>query len=253
VGACGSTLAKPISGEPIAVALDPKGRVYVQSREPAALLLDNGVSVSLSKVSRADTGLALFYMNAGGDVACASCHPEGEDDGLSWAATTGMHRTQSLAGGFSARAPFQWTGEFASLDKLIDTVFVQRMAAQRRPTDAQIETLAAWLEQLPAPQVAEDLDAAAVERGRAHFFDAEGGCGDCHGGPDFSDHLAHDVGTAGPFKTPSLLGVSARAPYFHDACAPDLRAVFGACGGKDHGRELSAAEKADLVEFLRSL
>jgi hypothetical protein len=253
LAACGSTVAKPVAGEPIAVALDPKGRVYVQSREPAALVLDNGVSISLSKVSRADTGLALFYMNAGGALACASCHPEGEEDGLSWPAGSSMRRTPSLAGGLSARAPYQWTGEFATLGNLIKTVFSTQLAAHWAPTTAQVETLGAWLEQLPSPQVAEQLDMAAVERGRAQFFDGEGACGDCHAGSDFSDHLTHDVGTAGPFKTPSLLGVSARAPYFHDGCALELRGIFGACGGKDHGRDLPASAKSDLIEFLRSL
>jgi hypothetical protein len=253
LGACGSTVAKPVSAEPIAVALDPKGRVYVQSREPAALLLDNGVSISLSKVSRADTGLALFYMNPGGDLACASCHPGGEEDGLTWPSSSGMHRTQSLAGGLSARAPYQWTAEFETLGYLVNSVFLQQLVANSAPTQAQVETLGAWLEQLPSPQVAEELDVAAVERGRAQFFDGEGACANCHAGSDFSDHLTHDVGTAGPFKTPSLLGVSARAPYFHDGCAPELRGIFGACGGKDHGRDLPASAKNDLIEFLRSL
>jgi len=54
-------------------------------------------------------------------------------------------------------------------------------------------------------------------------------------------------------QTPSLLGVAARPPYFHDGCAATLLGALGACGGEVHGRKLPADAKADLVEYLRSL
>lgn len=250
---CAGLLAKPVPGEPIAVALARDGRVYVQSREPAALVLDNGVRVRLSDDSRADTGLALFYMNAGGNISCASCHPEGEDDGLTWRGVVAdPRRTQSLAGGLRARGPFHWAGELTDFPALISEVMLRRMGAARAPTNDQVETLLSWLDQIPAPQVAEALDERAVERGRA-LFEGEGGCSQCHGGADFSDHELHDVGLLFDLRTPSLLGVSARAPYFHDGCATSLASVMGACGGETHGHGLPVAAKADLVEFLRSL
>jgi hypothetical protein len=253
LASCAGSLAKPVSGEPVAVALDPRGRVYVQSREPAALVLDNGVSVRLSELSRADTGLALFYMNAGGNVACASCHPEGHDDGMMWLGAAGdLRRTQSLAGGVSTRAPYHWAGELSSFPRLIDELWRSRMAGLLSPTEAQTDTLLAWLDQVPAPQVVEALDAEAVERGRA-LFEGEGACSQCHSGPDFSDHQVHDVGISLAMQTPSLLDVAARPPYFHDGCAVTLLDALGACGGELHGRKLPADAKADLVEYLRSL
>ena len=67
----------------------------------------------------------------------------------------------------------------------------------------------------------------------------------------------------GAFRTPSLRNVALRPPYFHDGSAATLMDVveFYNLGGKQnrnrdaslHPLELSPAEKADLVEFLKSL
>ena len=65
------------------------------------------------------------------------------------------------------------------------------------------------------------------------------------------------VGTGGPIKVPSLVGVGARAPYLHTGCAPTLRDRFtGSCdGGDSHGHtsQLSETELADLIAYLESL
>ena len=43
----------------------------------------------------------------GVDLACASCHPEGHDDGQVWNfSALGPRRTQSLAGGIAGTEPF---------------------------------------------------------------------------------------------------------------------------------------------------
>ena len=56
----------------------------------------------------------------------------------------------------------------------------------------------------------------------------------------------------GKYRTTPLRGLLQHAPYFHDGSAPDLQTVV------DHydtlfGLKLSAAEKADLVEYLKTL
>ena len=61
--------------------------------------------------SRADTGHLIFHANAGGGLACASCHPEGGEDGRVWNfVCAGARRTQSIRGGISETAPFHWDG-----------------------------------------------------------------------------------------------------------------------------------------------
>jgi cytochrome c peroxidase len=56
----------------------------------------------------------------------------------------------------------------------------------------------------------------------------------------------------GKYRTTPLRGLWQHAPYFHDGSAKDLDAVV------DHydrlfGLNLTAAQKADLVEYLKSL
>jgi mono/diheme cytochrome c family protein len=203
-----------------------------------------------------DSGRGLFHQQTSVGIACASCHPEGRDDGLVWDfAEFGLRRTQNLGGGILARAPYHWVGDMKDLTVLMDDVFAVRMAGGT-PTRSQHLSLGPWLDRIPAPQPAPVLDAAAVARGKALFDSDAVGCASCHGGAVLTNNLLVNVGTAGTFKVPSLVGVAGRAPYMHDGCAPTLADRFGACGGGDlHGRtsQLDAAQRADLIAYLESL
>ncbi len=245
----------PVDGEPTAVAHDGKGRVVVQSREPAQLQIVGGPTIVLSTDSRADTGVALFHMNAGSGVSCSSCHAEGGEDGRTWTfASLGPRRTQSLAGGIAQRAPFHWDGTLDSFHTLVNEVFVSRMSGPR-PNKTQTARFADYIDTFPAP-VRAQVDGAAAARGQALFEDPVVGCSSCHSGPDLSSNLDANVGTGGLFQVPSLVGIGARPPFMHDGCASTLLDRFGPCGGGDaHGKtsQLSAAQIDDLVTFLESL
>ena len=54
------------------------------------------------------------------------------------------------------------------------------------------------------------------------------------------------------YRTTPLRGLWQHAPYFHDGSAPDLLAVVNHYD-QQFGLNLSEAQKADLVEFLKSL
>jgi hypothetical protein len=112
----------------------------------------------------------------------------------------------------------------------------------------------------------------AARRGR-HLFRNEARCSSCHQGPTFTDvlsgdrwwepflHDASEVGmdpayaarsATGKYRTTPLRGLLQHPPYFHDGRAPDLLAVV------DHYNRLfrlnlTAAQRADLVEYLKSL
>jgi DNA-binding beta-propeller fold protein YncE/mono/diheme cytochrome c family protein len=256
-GPCGPARSegRHVPGEPVAVAFDANGRYLVQSREPAFLALEGDIFVPLATDSHFDTGFAMFHMNSNG-VSCASCHPEGGDDGHVWSfAGVGLRRSQALEGGVSRRTPFHWSGDLATFDALFDEVMLERMTLPVVPPRTSVAALATWLDTIPALPASDDLDPAAVERGRTLFFDAAIGCSTCHSGLAYADDVAHDVGTGGHFVTPSLLGVGLRAPLFHDGCAPTLRARFGPCGGSTHGNTdaLDDAQVDDLVVFMKSL
>src|SRR5690606_13565233 len=51
----------------------------------------------------------------GGALACASCHPEGRSDGLSWRLGRSILQTPMLAGRLGGTSPYEWTGEDRSL------------------------------------------------------------------------------------------------------------------------------------------
>jgi len=258
---CGTTGATnaasaTVAGEPIAVAFDVNNRWVVQSREPAQLQLEDSTVITLATDRRFDTGLAMFHMNAGGGVSCSSCHPEAGEDGHTWHFSAGLRRSQTLEGGASKRAPFHWAGDLATFDELVDEVMLRRMSLSADVDTAQRAALRDWIDSVPRTPSADDLDPAAIARGRALFEDPKIACSSCHSGSDYSDHKLHDVGTAGTFITPSLVDVNMRAPLFHDGCAVKLEGRFGPCGGGDqHGvtSSLSKEQQADLVQFMRSL
>lgn len=123
----------------------------------------------------------------------------------------------------------------------------------------------------PAPPSG-SFNAAAARRGE-RIFRGKAACATCHkpptytdvsSGPDPSVPLLHDpaeVGTeplyaarsaTGKYRTSPLRGVWQHPPYFHDGSAPDLAAVVNHYDVRFR-LNLSAQQKADLVEFLKSL
>lgn len=247
-----------VNGQPIAVAYDGGGKLVVQTREPAALLLPGGGAIALSADSREDTGHTIFHSNAGGFVACASCHAEGAEDGRVWSfACEGQRRTQSLASGISGTEPFHWNGDMKTFPVLMDNVFVGRMSGPKLVPEQQTATLH-WIDHQPRAPKAAPADPAAVARGRALFTDKTVACGSCHSGDKLTNNMNADVGTGGMFQVPSLLGLAARAPFMHDGCAATLADRFSnaGCGGGDHHgvtSTLSPAQLGDLIAYLDTL
>ena len=244
-----------VKGQPIAVAFDAQGDYVVQSREPATLELEDGTSISLSAESHADSGQLMFYMNSSIGLSCSSCHPEGGEDGHVWHFAQGLRRTMPLEGGVMERAPFHWDGSLGDMNALVNEVMITRMGLPADPSQRQIDALSSFLEQLAEPAADDALDVAAVARGAKLFKREDVACATCHSGAQYTDNRLADVGTGGVFATPSLLGVGLRGGLFHDGCAKNIEQRFGACGGTAHGKPelLSAAERADLITFLRSL
>ena len=146
----------------------------------------------------------------------------------------------------------------------------------RQTPDLVTPKLAALLEyqlSLRSPKPGKDsFNAEAAQRGK-HVFRNQAQCSTCHQGPNFTDVLSgpdrrvpllHDpseVGTdpeyasrsaTGKYRTTPLRGLLQHPPYFHDGSAPDLLAVVNHYD-KLFGLELTPNQKADLVEYLKSL
>jgi cytochrome c peroxidase len=126
---------------------------------------------------------------------------------------------------------------------------------------------------------------ASQVRGLRVFLDpAKGNCAVCHAAPNFTDNGFHNLGLKsfgkenpdpgrfkqqsveallGAFRTPTLRDIALTAPYFHDGSARTLTEVIEhyARGGEVRNNlsplikplALTAQDKADLVDFMRTL
>ncbi|XXX81150.1 c-type cytochrome [Sorangium sp. So ce134] len=256
-----------VDGEPTAVAFAGDA-VIVQTREPAGIhvLGTPGISadgasnrvIALPGESRRDTGHEMFHKNASGPMACASCHPEGGEDGHTWVFNPiGPRRTQFVSGGILNTAPFHWDGDMSGIEAIMNEVFERRMGGMHQGP-RRVNLFARWIDSLPAPPVSLAPDQDAVARGEALFHDKTVDCARCHAGSQLTNNESFDVGTGKAFQVPSLVRIGARAPFMHNGCAATLRDRFTnpACGGGDqHGRtsQLTEAQVDDLVAYLETL
>lgn len=260
-GVPGDTIVADGLGAPTSVGYEADGGFVVFYPEAPALVIHRPGSSATHTISLPgevgyDAGRELFHQVAGVGLACASCHPEGRDDGEVWDFKEfGLRRTQVPSGHILSRAPYHWSGDQANLPALLTEVFEHRMAGGEL-TDSQKTAIGPWLDRLPAPAPITG-DPAAVARGQALFESADVGCIACHNGSLFTNNGLFDVGTGGRFKVPSLRGVAARAPYLHDGCAATLMdRLTGSCGGLDnhgHVSQLDAGQLADLIAYVESL
>jgi len=256
-----------VPGQSTAVAVRrlPNGQedVIVQSREPALLSVaqtqagqEELTVIDLGGESAFDTGHEIFHRNAGGGIACASCHPEGAEDGHTWLFNTvGARRTQALHVGLEGTAPFHWNGEERDIDHLMEDVFVRRMGGVHQ-SESRLSSLSRWLFSLQPPAAAQPLDVSAAERGEKLFASADVGCRNCHAGDKLTDNRSVDVGTGAKLQVPSLRALAYRAPFMHNGCAQTLRQRFDpACGGSAHGNvsHLTSQQIDDLVVYLQTL
>lgn len=247
-----------VDSEVTSVGFAQDGLIVVQSREPARLTLIDPLSrvqshIELDAESRLNTASRLFHGNTGQGISCASCHPEGAEDGHVWSFQgVGARRTQDIGGGILSTLPLHWDGEFSSFDGLVQEVMMKRMGG--RPLNpAQIEALGSWIDQLPAP-AAKQLAAETLSSGRAAFNKAK--CDTCHAGELLTNNQSYNVGTGVVLQTPSLKGIGARAPFMHSGCAKTLLERFDpACGGAQHGEfdSLSEPERGALIDYLETL
>jgi hypothetical protein len=248
-----------------AVAFGPhdNATLFVQSRSQiyvVDLVSGSTESVLMPNAATDDTGFDLFHRSAQAGIACASCHPEGSDDGRVWTFEgLGPRRTQALDVGLGTTAPFHWDGTLATVSALMDEVFVGRMGGIHESPErmASLENWLFGIKPLPARRLA--TDELAI-RGKALFESTEVGCNTCHSGATFTNNLSYNVGTTPEgelLQVPSLIGISYRSPLMHTGCAPTLHARFDpTCGGGDlHGvtSTLLPEDVDALVAYLETL
>lgn len=201
------------------------------------------------------------HLTPSGVVSCETCHPGGEDDGLTWFFHTlnvprKLRRTPPLWS--AGQPPLHWDGQYATAEALIFDTIREIMDGDALVVDAA--AIAAFMASVEPPIPRPGLDSGEVARGAAIFVAA---CGNCHPG-GAKDGAAHAVvrassdpdGVMASVVTPSLVGTRARGPWLHDGRAATLMELWTRHNPDDtHGvtSTLSPAERAALVTYLETL
>lgn len=225
--------------------------------------------------AEAQRGRRLFFdatnthLTPSGIVACATCHPGGREDGLSWFLhTPGVSRRL-------VRTPPAWAlkpellpahrdGEFQDGSLLVRHTIRELMGGDGLVIDAA--AMVAWMHESapPHPRPPDNPQEAALRQRGARVFDTAG-CASCHHGPWYTDNARHhvvppstdpDARIAGGVVTPTLRGVRTRAPFLHDGRAPSLRALWTAHNPQNTHGTTGALPDSDLdalLAFLESL
>jgi Di-haem cytochrome c peroxidase len=162
-------------------------------------------------------------------------------------------------------APYGHDGRTASLRDFVQNVIVNEFAGPA-PAPAILDAIVAYIEDidfLPNPRLGPagrlPPEAGDAERrGEAVFFkpfphDPQLSCATCHvPSGAFADHLQHDVGSGGLFKTPTLRNADFNAPYFHDGRFDTYDQVV-AHFDRVFALDLPTQDRKDLVAYLTAI
>ncbi|MFL5244752.1 MAG: cytochrome c peroxidase [Gemmataceae bacterium] len=216
-------------------------------------------------LKRADRGEILFHdakLSHDGWLSCHSCHTDGHTNGLLndnlSDGTFGTPKRVLTLLGVKDTAPWAWNGSVNDLkDQIRNSITLTMRGA--KPTDEQVKDLEAYLQTLapppPVKRAGDGADQDSFKRGHEVFN--QRGCAACHPPPIYTSKKGYDVGLTdqsghATFNPPSLRGVSQGGPYFHDNSASSLEDVF-VRHRHQLKTDLSKQERADLLDFLRSL
>ncbi len=192
--------------------------------------------------------------------ACASCHPDGRDDAITWATPDGPRRSIMLAGRVATSAPYSWNGTAQTLQDHLANTFDRLDGSGLN--SLELEGLIAYVTTMRPPVLDQDARAGdpRVARGAQIFASKETSCSTCHSGKTFADGKTHDVsskteGDRSPvFKTPSLHFVGGTGPYFHDGRYKTLHDLLRDIDGRmGHTKHLTSADLDALESYLRTL
>jgi YVTN family beta-propeller protein len=182
-----------VGAGPTGVALDEqRSRLYVVNRFDSSISVvdltdDSSFTLSLGFDPSATvilSGRPLLYdaetMSAHGDLACASCHLFGDNDGIAWelgnpvgafippppqpgGALSGWHPikgpmvTQTLKG-IANSAPFHWRGDFGTFNEF-QSAFTDVQGRSSTPTPGQMNNLQGFVtSMLTSPGPTRNLD-----------------------------------------------------------------------------------------------
>lgn len=217
------------------------------------------------ELTLADRGERLFFdasLSHDSWMSCHSCHVNGHttgfrNDNFSDQSFGAPKRVLSLLG-HAGTEPVAWNGSAKLAEQVASSIEVT-MQGDRQPTSDQVEALVAFINSLPAPPsltaARQDGDESKIIAGANLFSNLD--CARCHQAPAYTTPQLYDVGVsdelgAREFNPPSLIGVSQRQAFLHDARYDNLRDVFVE-GRHQLPRDLTDEELDQLLAFLLTL
>lgn len=228
-------------------------------------------------------------LSQGSWISCASCHPDGGTDSVTWIFPDGPRQTPPIWNA-TATLPWHWSAALDEAQDVEETIHLIQLGLGLAPgpdpaqlgglnanRSRDLDALAAFMQQgIRPPRLPQD---ASIAEGRQLF--ATAGCVACHGGPHWTistlpgppgtldadgdgmvDSVLRDVGTLNPedlrgasgFDVPALLNLRLTAPYFHDGSAATLAAVLqSGHPTPTNPPPLTDREISALVTFLQSI
>lgn len=209
-----------------------------------------------------EAGRRLFFSSLdsrmaapGAGISCSTCHLDGRNDGVTWTLRGQPRNTPSLAGPVDQTAPVTWAEEVDTVaDEAMLTSSTRMGGKGLNPDDAEL--IEAYIVSTRYPDtIRRGEDSDLVRQGAEIFQREDVACASCHSGDLYTDNDQHLI--LGPLatQTPTLRGIAASAPYFHDGSARDLAAVveMARSGTMGDTSMLSDDEAAALVAYLESL
>ncbi len=281
-GASDPQAVRAVGAGPRGLAFRPGGKevwVACELGNDLAVLDPEGLRVtrrvSLGPTPRKDPHLAgRFLFNSatlvnGGQFSCASCHPDGNTDGISWKfvhVPDGLGKTEnrnvrSLRGGIEGTAPFRWTGHDRDLETFVQEEVTGLLQSPKLDPE-RLTAMVAFVKSLRLPpnphRKPDGKPTDAGQRGKV-LFEGKAGCVTCHGGRMAGGGRKGWVGTTAEsveLDVPHLAGVYDSYPYLHDGRAQTLEEIFSRYNAaRRHGsaHELSPDEMKDLLQYVREL
>lgn len=240
------------------VAFTPSGTLVMQSREPARLLVMHAQDSPFGDIStielegepRYDTGHEIFHRRTDSGLSCATCHPEGTDDGHVWVFEgLGKRRTQPLDVGLEGTAPFHWDGDMSDLDVLMTEVLAHRMGGMRQSSPRH-ESFTRWLFEQQRPPAKAGGDATLVARGE-HLFESFD-CGRCHFGEVLGGTMTAPIRDK-ELQVPTLRRVSLHPPFMHDGRSRTIEDAVRDMIETTASTNASPEDVAALSAYMRTL
>jgi cytochrome c peroxidase len=209
-------------------------------------------------------------------ISCATCHLDGGMDARTWLGFPDGPRNTPALFGVGSTLPIHWSGDLDELQDvegtfraiqagtgLVEGEAYDSLGPPHAGLSEGLDALAAFMASLKVPRSPYAIPQNEFERGEKVFTQL--GCDTCHTSPLYTDLQLHDVGTGDPklernshgrgtqFDTPSLLGIWATAPYFHDGSAQTLADVLHVANEHNVASKLNENEMKDLLAFLLAL